>query len=233
MTQPLGTPADPINPQHYQGFSNGAEVEGTQTPTIKKRAECSIEDCFAPRTARGYCQKHYMRVLRHGDPNPLGLPVALSERFNSNGERKCSSCKRYLSLTHFAKAGKNIPDRLQIYCRECTKLKRLHQIYGLSADSLRYLMHAQKMECKICSIPFSEENQFVVDHDHDCCPTKKTCGKCVRGILCISCNVRLGIMEDKTWVEQASKYLMENPLGASDDDAPTAERANRGGVVDE
>ena len=26
MTQPLGTPADPINPQHYQGFSNGAEV---------------------------------------------------------------------------------------------------------------------------------------------------------------------------------------------------------------
>lgn len=26
MTQPLGTPADPINPQHYQGFSNDTEI---------------------------------------------------------------------------------------------------------------------------------------------------------------------------------------------------------------
>lgn len=29
---------------------------------------CSIDDCTAPVWARGWCQKHYTRWQRHGDP---------------------------------------------------------------------------------------------------------------------------------------------------------------------
>lgn len=30
--------------------------------------ECSIEGCHSPEKSRGWCSRHYSRVLRHGDP---------------------------------------------------------------------------------------------------------------------------------------------------------------------
>src|SRR4029077_2130187 len=33
---------------------------------------------------------------------------------------------------------------------------------------------------------------LAVDHDHNCCPGAHSCGKCIRGILCGTCNSALG-----------------------------------------
>ena len=41
-----------------------------------------------------------------------------------------------------------------------------------------------------------------VDHDHLCCPGKKSCGKCIRGALCLSHNLAEGHYDRaKSWVE--------------------------------
>ena len=43
---------------------------------------------------------------------------------------------------------------------------------------------------------------LVVDHDHDCCPGGRTCGRCVRGVLCTRHNVIEGIFErNRSWIE--------------------------------
>jgi hypothetical protein len=79
--------------------------------------------------------------------------------------------------------------------------------------------------CALCNtVP--EGRRFQVDHDHKCCPTerngnRRTCGECVRGLLCEFCNTRLGHLEatsadawvfpmlgkGNSWTGRALKYL--------------------------
>lgn len=33
-----------------------------------------------------------------------------------------------------------------------------------------------------------EKGRLVTDHDHECCPGARSCGVCVRGIVCYDCN---------------------------------------------
>ena len=35
-----------------------------------------------------------------------------------------------------------------------------------------------------------------IDHDHTCCPGRRSCGKCIRGLPCPVCNRGLGMFKD-------------------------------------
>ena len=51
----------------------------------------------------------------------------------------------------------------------------------------------------MCAVAGCSETTFLhIDHDHACCPTNdgKTCGKCIRGILCAKCNKAAGLLRD-------------------------------------
>jgi hypothetical protein len=60
------------------------------------------------------------------------------------------------------------------------------------------MIAAQNHACLLCSVEFTPSNArsgMVVDHDHACCPGIKSCGKCVRGLLCVACNILVGHYE--------------------------------------
>jgi hypothetical protein len=62
----------------------------------------------------------------------------------------------------------------------------------------------------MCRGPFAEGSPIFVDHDHACCPGERTsCGKCVRGLLCLSCNTALGHIERRFGLARA--YLAKPP----------------------
>ena len=78
--------------------------------------------------------------------------------------------------------------------------------YGLTQEAFDARLEAQGYVCAMGGEPFTEDSVICVDHDHACCPSSmKSCGKCVRGLLCSGCNRALGIVERKG--EQARKYL--------------------------
>lgn len=84
------------------------------------------------------------------------------------------------------------------------------RLYNLSHPEWLALLAAQGGRCAICG---TDEpggvGQFHVDHDHACCPGDKSCGKCIRGLLCHSCNVGIGCLgEGVERLMSAAAYLL-------------------------
>jgi hypothetical protein len=75
---------------------------------------------------------------------------------------------------------------------------------GLSQVSYDALLESQGGTCALCS----ETRDLCVDHDHRCCPGKRSCGRCVRGILCRKHNAGLGhFSDDVKGLARAIQYL--------------------------
>lgn len=82
------------------------------------------------------------------------------------------------------------------------------QRYGLTVETYAAMVEAQCGRCAICGTDSpGHSTKWPVDHDHTCCPTNKTCGKCVRGLLCHSCNRRLEAIETAGFLAAALTYL--------------------------
>ena len=82
--------------------------------------------------------------------------------------------------------------------------------HGISTLELAQLIVDQGGVCKICSGPISLEGKrgFAVDHDHECCPGNRSCGKCIRGVLCSNCNIGIGNLgDDPERLRAAADYL--------------------------
>jgi ribosomal protein S27AE len=124
--------------------------------------------------------------------------VALDKEKASYSEQACPGCSQPFTPRHANRK----------YCGECghyrSKTLARHHLTGAQFD---HLMSEQGSACAICQTSLDEET-VRVDHDHSCCPTQGSCGKCVRGILCQPCNSALGMLRDNpAFCREAANYL--------------------------
>lgn len=95
--------------------------------------------------------------------------------------------------------------------RENPELYRWRTIfakYKMTKAMYEGLLESQDGVCAICKNP-PNRNYLAVDHDHSCCPGTKSCGECIRGLLCGSCNSFLGRVDDNP--ETLIRYLKKYP----------------------
>jgi hypothetical protein len=146
--------------------------------------------------------------------------------------KKCRRCEESKPLASFSK-DKSRKDGLQSLCKECDsrkgreyynankeikanyyrlrkgykKYQRLKYKYNLSDIDYDTMVINQEGVCKICQK--KDIFDLAVDHDHNCCKGRNSCGKCVRGLLCNRCNMALGAFDDDiTKILKALDYLM-------------------------
>jgi hypothetical protein len=78
--------------------------------------------------------------------------------------------------------------------------KRLSN-YKLTPEMYQELYAKNNGCCHLCGTPDAPQKNGVsnlhIDHDHNCCSGRKTCGKCVRGLICFSCNRMIGALEKR------------------------------------
>ena len=87
----------------------------------------------------------------------------------------------------------------------------LKWLYNITQEQYDQLLESQNGLCAICYKP-PGARRLAVDHDHDCCPGKKSCGQCIRGLLCGRCNIGLGYFQDN--IETLIQALMYLDTGA-------------------
>lgn len=111
-------------------------------------------------------------------------------------------------------------DRFQVRCRSCTNShdkkrrdlnpiihrdKALKKIFGIDINEYNKMFDDQKGCCAICKRHQSIVKRTLhVDHDHN--------SGHIRGLLCFSCNMRLGFIENKEFVDAATTYLNRSKI---------------------
>lgn len=88
---------------------------------------CEVGACEGWHYARGWCQKHYARWLRHGDPH--GSPAQIRAEA---GLRRCAYCKRILSRNRFSPKKTHV----QSWCKDCCNARAKRQ-YAVDPSAVR------------------------------------------------------------------------------------------------
>ena len=74
---------------------------------------------------------------------------------------------------------------------------RKHHLMRTYKMTMEEFDEMAKNGCWICGAESSGVKRLHVEHDHNCCGPLKSCGKCVRGIVCNKCNILIGKYETK------------------------------------
>lgn len=142
-----------------------------------------------------------------------------SKRYSGGLTRICRDCGNNYRAEW---EGKNRPKNYDLY--RARELKREMKKYGTTVEWYRDKLIEQLGICALCfhlNHTGRGLNRLTTDHDHSCCDLRtKSCGKCLRGLLCEQCNLRLSYLEvvlkeatvvpeKGTWTARALRYLQQ------------------------
>lgn len=175
---------------HYKQRHLGKALTPLRVATkdLGRPAVCVFPDCGRPHKARGLCKAHNDHVRKAQALRPVqayGLGLACVEK----------GC-----------------DRLSIARGRCARHRQvLYDVavrYNITIEQYDALSDAQGGACAICRGVNANGYRLSIDHDHACCPGGKSCGQCVRALLCAKCNFILGhANDDAARLRAAADYL--------------------------
>lgn len=122
--------------------------------------------------------------------------------------KTCKGCNRELEEKSFVAKGNGVRAAICYNCKykrksDEYKFRKRGKKYGyaITKDEYEKLFKLQNGVCAICKTN-DDKRSLAVDHNH-------ITGK-IRGLLCIKCNVVLGIMKDSPDIlRAASHYLLD------------------------
>jgi hypothetical protein len=193
------------------------------------RRYCDVDGCDRPRFGQGFCQAHYKRYRKYGDPGPAEVRRSSGRDACSVGDCDRITVARGLCSGHYRRwldtgeipttplrqLSKHIKYEkcLRPYCglrgphqgmcqRHYKRWRLLQDKYGIGWEEFDTLWEQSSGECGICRCTLDvDERSTHIDHCH-------TTGR-VRGILCHACNLMLGHAKDSPEVLQAAILYLQ------------------------
>lgn len=194
-----------------------------------KRSYCVVEGCTNPCFGHGFCNAHYKRWRKYGDPGDAkirgkrgvcsvrgcqrkhcakGLCHSHLERYNTSGIWPTTPIKTIAKALKTEKCGRNYcdkPGNYQGYCYKHNARRRAFISYGMNGwDDFDQMWELCNGKCSICRVDLEIDSRSThVDHCHD--------GVKPRGILCESCNTLLGNAKESSDILMAAISYLKNP----------------------
>ena len=176
---------------HYEQQRRGAEL--TPLRSYSAPEFCTFDGCGRKHKAKGLCVGHWTQQYEGKELLPIGW----------RQKRKCmvDGCDSKHDSYGYCKRHSDIATRYNI-------------------DPALYESMITK-ECQICGRTDSGDfprGFWAIDHDHSCCSQGgKSCGKCVRGVICVQCNSGLGhFMDNPDVLLAAAAYLISHKNRSND-----------------
>lgn len=170
-----------------------------------KSGVCAVPSCSREdlRGRDGYCDKHYQRWLKYGDPIAVvfhrhGCDCPLCGDIPAD-QKRCIRCGVVKCRSEFRKGPQ--ADGLISHCALCDWDAQLRRYYQITLEEYNAKLAAQGGGCAICGKTREQQGgrALSVDHSHNCPAghgAEKGCPSCVRGILCSACNTLHGFYGD-------------------------------------
>lgn len=179
---------------------NDRRISGRMSHMWDDIACIQCETFFRPRTnnqkfCSQKCRNLYLKTWRQnrtiGIADPIPCDVCGVEFLRRSGNQKYCSDGCAEAVKDSKQAERSLRNR-----------------YLLTSQQFRDMYESQDGKCAICSTSFTSRSSIHVDHDHSCCPGGKSCGSCVRGLLCRNCNTMIGMANDSVDIlKRAVTYL--------------------------
>lgn len=146
---------------------------------------------------------HHLRCRKMSDSHKAKVAAANRQRWDDElipGHKKCPVCQLIRPRHDFPKRSSGGSSSRCFDCQAVSK-------YGISSVEFNKILASQGGVCAICEsniLFFSRNkdafNKLCVDHDHET-------GE-IRGLLCLRCNVGLGVFRDSSsLLVRAAEYL--------------------------
>ena len=131
---------------------------------------CTLDHCNRAAVATGLCSFHYGQRYR-------------GQEFTEAPHVEPTKCAVTLC------------DKYAFSKGWCSSHYGANYRFGVTTEQMNSLMAGEE-RCAICGAG----DNLMWDHDHSCCKPRKgnyrTCGACLRGVLCGRCNTTLGLVRD-------------------------------------
>lgn len=183
---------------HYERLRRTGTVDRPPRPT------CSVDGCPNKIQGLGWCSMHYQRAKKYGSPLAEVPRRTATEGCAVDGCTNPHSGKGLCSF-HYRQEP-SVHQRMKqrrraVQTPEWYRRRR----YGITDEEWQAIFDRQESRCLVCRNEEPRGGQWVIHHDHRCCPTQQTCGRCVVGILCRLCNAGMGCLGDNPqWLFRAA-----------------------------
>jgi len=130
----------------------------------------------------------------------------------SDEGRMCLTCQTWKPWSGFSRDPRKTSGKAS-NCMECSHWNTVKSVYGITHAEWDWLLGQQGGSCALCREGEKNSFRLSVDHDHACCGNVKACKKCIRGMLCKTCNRLLGHIENRPLLAlRFADYLAQRPF---------------------
>ncbi|MBG6226339.1 hypothetical protein IWX63_002929 [Arthrobacter sp. CAN_A2] len=183
-------------PHDRSRFSPNKRPIGIEsTCTLAESEQASLARALPPRVCVSCQQELTTWNFRGGNQKS---PTCRTCEDSHEEERWCLDCCAWLPVEAFHRTGVDG----KFWTVRCKPCKNAHA-HGTTVAHLLEVQGSEIPECAACK----SMGRLMIDHDHACCPSIKSCGNCVRGYLCHPCNSAEGLLRTVDRVLALAEYM--------------------------